>query len=77
MSIKDGKWEPWTCVTTSYPPEAQGDDPCDGHMVLVDVRISGGNVKHRSEEGQTFHIVEPPTLTKVWVCNKCGETFEE
>ena len=82
MPVKDGVWEPWKCFQKEFLRNAVGGDEiedCDGVMVLVDVKIGGGQVKHFSEDGHTGHEVSPPTLTKVWACNAegCGFVFEE
>jgi len=72
MKIVDNKWVKEIC----WNKHNEITD-CDGHMELVDVKISGGQVTHFAEDGQTSHEVSPPTLTKIWACNKCGEVFEE
>ena len=75
MPVKEGKWVPAECFEGHFS-EHTGSD-CDGHMELVDVRVSGGQVEHFGEEGMTFHKVSPPILTKIWACNKCDCIFEE
>ena len=64
MVIKHNKWIPWECASTwpMHQKEETPDTPkCEGHMVLVDVKVAGGQ----------------PVLTKIWACNKCGFAFEE
>ena len=82
MPVKDGVWKPAKCFQKEYFSSSEYEElkkDCDGVMVLVDVKISDGEVQHFSEDGMTGHTVSPPTLTKVWACNKegCGFVFEE
>ena len=58
---------------------AEGPDnpQCEGHMVLVDVKIKAGSVGHGSDDGQMYHTVTDPVLTRIWACDKCGEVFSE
>ena len=82
MPIKDGVWEPWKCFQKEFLRNAANGDKikdCDGVMVLVDVNIKAGRVDHGADDGQLYHKVTNPTLTKIWVCNKegCGFVFEE
>ena len=79
MTMKlNNKWIPSKCITTFHPAyQIEGEPLCEGHMELVDVEIKAGRVEHGSDDGQLYHIVTNPMLTKIWACDKCGEIFKE
>ena len=75
MKIKDNTWVPAECWNTHYGLEVNGE-VCSGHMVLVDIEINAGEIKHFEEDGETFHESSPPTLTKIWACNECRVVYK-
>lgn len=74
MPLKRHQDKPWYWEDNECFLKAGGQSDCDGVMELKDVNLNPGSMFSEAPHPVPY---SPPTLEKIWVCNKCGFVFTE
>ncbi len=74
MPLKRHEDKPWEWVDNKCFLNEAKQAECNGVMELKNVNLKGGSMF--SEDPHPVKYT-PPSLEKIWVCNKCGFVFVE